>query len=95
MLPSRRATAKPGVHCYASGSFDTAPRLESRTGEGKGLFIVRDDCPNATCTLPLLQRSPKSLDDVDPNSESHIYHAIRYALQTDRSPHIRFRRVVW
>lgn len=42
-----------------------------------------------------LQRNAKNLDDVDPNSESHIYDAIRYALQADRSPHVRFRRVVW
>lgn len=45
-------------------------------------------------TLPVLQRNPKNLDDVDPNSEAHIYDAIRYALQADCSPHIRFRRVV-
>jgi hypothetical protein len=74
---------------------NTAPRPESRIREGKGLFIVRDDCPNTARTLPVLQRNPKNLDDVDPNSESHIYDAIRYALQADRSPHIRFRRVVW
>jgi hypothetical protein len=74
---------------------NTAPRPESRIREGKGLFIVRDDCPNTARTLPVLQRNPKNLDDVDPNSESHIYDAIRYALQADRSPHVRFRRVAW
>jgi hypothetical protein len=60
--------------------------------EGKGLFIIRDNCPNTVRTLPTLQRNPKNLDDVDPASESHIWDSIRYALQADRSPHISTRR---
>lgn len=89
-IRSQRAT-----RCCASGwqTPHRVPRVSIR--EGKGLFIVRDDCPDTARTLPVLQRNPKNLDDVDPNSEPHIYDAIRYALQADRSPHVRFRRVVW
>jgi len=71
---------------------NTGPRPDSRTREGKGLFIVRDHVPNTARTLPVLTRNPKNLDDVDPASESHIFDAIKYALAADRSPHVSFRR---
>ena len=71
---------------------NTAPRPDSRIREGKGVFIVRDHCPNTARTLPILSRNPKNLDDVDPNSESHIWDAQRYALAADRTPHISSRR---
>jgi hypothetical protein len=36
----------------------TSPRPDSRIREAPGVFIVRDDCPNAARTLlPILQRS--------------------------------------
>jgi hypothetical protein len=53
-------------------------------GEGKGLFIVRDDCPNVAPTLPALQRNPKNFDDVDPNSESQIYERLGYSRSAKR-----------
>jgi hypothetical protein len=71
---------------------NTAPRPDSRIREGKGVFIVRDHCPNTARTLPILSRNPKNLDDVDPASESHIWDAQRYALAADRTPHISSRR---
>lgn len=71
---------------------NTAPRADSRMREGKGLFIVKDQCPNVARTLPILSRDPKRIDDVDPACESHIYDTIRYALAADRSPHVSFRR---
>jgi hypothetical protein len=75
---------------------NTAPRPDSKIREGKGLFIVKDNCPNTARTLPILSRNPKNMDDVDPASESHIFDAIKYALAADRSPHVSFkRRQVW
>lgn len=71
---------------------NTAPRAESKIREGKGLFIVKDQCPNAARTLPVLSRNPKNADDVDPACESHIFDAIKYALAADRAPHVRFGR---
>jgi hypothetical protein len=71
---------------------NTAPRAESKIREGKGLFIVRDHCPQTVRTLPVLSRNPKKPDDVDPACESHIYDAIRYALAADRAPKFSTRR---
>jgi hypothetical protein len=71
---------------------NTGPRPDSKIREGKGLFIVKDTCPNTARTLPVLTRNPKNLDDVDPNSESHIFDAIKYALAADRAPHVSFKR---
>ncbi len=71
---------------------NTAPRPDSRMREGKGLFIVRDNCQNTARTLPTLQRNPKNTDDVDPASESHIWDAIRYALAADRTPRLSTHR---
>jgi hypothetical protein len=60
------------------------------------VFIVRDDCPNVARTLPMLQRAKNNLDDVDSSGEDHCYDAARYALQADRTPHIRTsRRQIW
>lgn len=71
---------------------NTAPRLDSKIREGKGLFIVRDHAPNAVRTLPVLSRNPKNSDDVDPACESHIFDAIKYALAADRAPKFSTRR---
>jgi hypothetical protein len=71
---------------------NTAARPDSKIREGKGLFIVKDNCPNTARTLPVLSRNPKKPDDVDPACESHIYDAIRYALAADRAPHFRSYR---
>ncbi|MGP8267298.1 MAG: hypothetical protein ACLQOQ_15170, partial [Beijerinckiaceae bacterium] len=70
----------------------TAPRPDSKIREAPGVFIVKDDCPNTARTLPTLPRNPKNLDDINPDSESHIYDAIRYALQADRTPRISTHR---
>ncbi|MGB8114718.1 MAG: hypothetical protein WCF22_13140 [Candidatus Sulfotelmatobacter sp.] len=70
----------------------TSPRTESGIREGAGVFIVRDECPQAARTLPVLPRSKKNLDDVDDASEAHIYDACRYALQADRKPHFSTHR---
>jgi hypothetical protein len=72
---------------------NTAPRPDSKIREGKGWFIVKDHCQNTARTLPVLTRSPKNLDDVDPACESHIWDAQRYALAADRSPHMRSYRL--
>ena len=68
---------------------NTAARPDSKIREGKGLFIVKEHCPNTARTLPILSRNPKKPDDVDPACESHIYDAIRYALAADREAQIR------
>ena len=70
----------------------TAPRPDSKIREAPGVFIVKDDCPNTARTLPTLPRNPKNLDDINPDSESHIYDAIRYALEADRTPRISTHR---
>jgi hypothetical protein len=72
---------------------NTAARPDSKIREGKGLFIVKENCPNTARTLPVLSRNPKKPDDVDPACESHIYDAIRYALAADRAPHFRSYRL--
>jgi hypothetical protein len=74
----------------------TARRPESRMREAPGLFIVKEDCPNTVRTLPVLQRSPKNLDDIDTGGEDHCADAIRYCLQADKAPHFSTkRRQVW
>lgn len=73
-----------------------SPRPDSRIREGKGMFVVKDDCPNFVRTIPVLPRSPKNPEDIDSNSEDHIYDSCRYMLQADRTPHVSFRRrQVW
>ena len=69
-----------------------APRADSKVREGKGMFIVKDDCPNVVRTLPILQRAKNNLDDVDSAGEDHAFDAARYALMADRTPHVSFRR---
>ncbi len=72
---------------------NTGPRPDSKMREGKGLFIVRDRCPQCERTLPVLSRDPKRIDDVDPACESHIWDALRYgSVMADRTPHVSFRR---
>lgn len=74
----------------------TAPRPDSRIREAPGLFVVKDDCPNFVRTIPVLPRSSKNPDDVNSESEDHIFDAVKYMLQADRSPHMTtFRRQVW
>ncbi len=73
---------------------NTAPRADSRIREGKGIFIIKELCPNTVRTLPVLTRDPKRPDDVDPSCESHIWDAIRYgAVMADRKPHFRSYRI--
>ena len=64
----------------------TAPRPDSLTREAPGLFVVKDDCPNFVRTVPVLQRSTKNPDDVNSESEDHIFDAVKYMLQADRPP---------
>lgn len=53
-------------------------RLEAAsTGEGKALYIM-DCCRAAISILPTLPRDSKILDDVDTDSEDHIYDEVRY-----------------
>jgi hypothetical protein len=74
----------------------TAPRPDSRIREAPGLFVVRDDCPNFVRTVPVLPRSSKNPDDVNSESEDHIFDAVKYMLQADRSPHMTtYRRPIW
>jgi hypothetical protein len=74
----------------------TAPRPESRIREAPGLFVVKHHCPNFVRTVPVLPRSPKNPDDVNSESEDHIFDAVKYMLQADRSPRmITRRRPVW
>lgn len=73
----------------------TSPRPDSRVREAPGLFVVKDDCPNFVRTIPVLQRSPKNPDDVNTEGEDHVFDAVKYMLQADRSPHFRTRRVEW
>lgn len=54
---------------------------------------MKNDCPNAARTLPILQRSKNNLDDVDSNGEDHAFDAARYALMADRTPHVSFSGV--
>jgi hypothetical protein len=74
----------------------TAPRPDSRIREAPGLFVVKDNCPNFVRTIPVLPRSSKNPDDVNSESEDHIFDAVKYMLQADRSPHMTTsRRQVW
>jgi hypothetical protein len=74
----------------------TAPRPESRIREAPGLFVVKHHCPNFVRTVPVLPRSPKNPDDVNSESEDHIFDAVKYMLQADRSPRmITSRQPVW
>ncbi len=53
-------------------------RLEATsTGEHKGLYIM-DCCRAAISILPTLPRDSKILDDVDTDSEDHVYDEVRY-----------------
>lgn len=53
-------------------------RLEASTdGEDKGLYFM-DCCRSAISILPTLPRDSKLLDDVDTDSEDHIYDEVRY-----------------
>jgi hypothetical protein len=81
-----------GYQLLCERLINTSPRAESGIREAPGLFIVRDECPQAARTLPVLPRSKKNLDDVDDASEAHIYDACRYALQADRKPHFSTHR---
>jgi hypothetical protein len=71
----------------------TAPRPDSRIREAPGLFVVKDHCPNFVRTIPVLARSTKNPDDVNSESEDHIFDAVKYMLQADRSAHIRSGRI--
>jgi hypothetical protein len=73
----------------------TAPRPDSRVREKRGLFVVKEDCPNFVRTIPVLPRSPKNPDDVDSEGEDHIFDAVKYMLQADRSPLMTSRRIGW
>jgi hypothetical protein len=74
----------------------TSPRPDSKIREAPGLFVVKDDCPQFVRTVPVLPRSKKNMDDIDTNSEDHIFDAAKYMLAADRSPHVSFnRRQVW
>ena len=70
----------------------TAPRPESRMREAPGLFVVREYCPQFVRTVPVLPRASKNPDDVDSESEDHIFDAVKYMLQADRSPRMTTRR---
>lgn len=87
--PGSRVT---GFQLLLGRLINTAPRPDSKIREGKGLFIVKDNCPNAARTLPILPRNPKNMDDVDSNAEDHCFDSARYALMADRSPHFSTRR---
>jgi hypothetical protein len=44
----------------------------------------------------VLPRSSKNPDDVNTESEDHIFDAVKYMLQADRSPYMTtYRRPVW
>jgi hypothetical protein len=74
----------------------TTPRPDSRIREAPGLFVVKDDCSNFVRTVPVLPRSLKNPDDVSSESEDHIFDAVKYMLQADRSPHMTTsRRQIW
>jgi len=74
----------------------TAPRPDSWIREAPGLFVIKDDCPNFVRTIPVLPRSLKNLDDVNSESEDHVFDAVKYMLQADRSPRMTIsRRQVW
>lgn len=47
------------------------------TGEGPALYFM-DHCRSAIAQLPTLPRDPEDLDDVDSESEDHIYDECRY-----------------
>jgi hypothetical protein len=44
----------------------------------------------------VLPRSSKNPDDVNTESEGHIFDAVKYMLQADRSPYMTtYQRPVW
>ena len=62
-------------------------RLEASVdGEGQGLYFM-DNCVEAINLLPILPRDVKNLDDVDTNSEDHIYDELRYRLLDTSANH--------
>lgn len=53
-------------------------RLEAAlTGEGPGVYFM-DHCRHAIAQLPVLPRDPDNTDDVDSESEDHLYDETRY-----------------
>ena len=44
-----------------------------------------DTCKSIIKNLPVLQRDPKKIEDVNTNSEDHDYDALRYRLSTKRT----------
>lgn len=91
--PGSRVT---GFQLLCERLINCSPRPDSRIREGKGIFICKDDCPQAARTLPVLPRSQKNPDDVDTNSEDHIFDSARYALMADRTPKFSTsRRQTW
>ncbi|MGD0332970.1 MAG: hypothetical protein ABSA90_06900 [Xanthobacteraceae bacterium] len=64
----------------------TAPPLDSLTRQGKGLFIVEQECPQFLRTVPVLARDKRWPDKVAENSENHLFDCCRYGLNFDTSP---------
>jgi hypothetical protein len=58
-------------------------RLQSSIdGEGPGIYFMQN-CMAAIETLPSLPRDDKKIDDVDTNSEDHVYDEVRYRVLKD------------
>ena len=64
----------------------TAPPMDSKTRQGKGLFIVEQECPQFLRTVPVLARDKRWPDKVAENSENHLFDCCRYGLNFDTTP---------
>lgn len=82
-----RSMEKEGVHWEHSNKSPGSrkiglqlarDRFESAlTGEGPALYIM-DNCRDTLSLLPVLPRDPLDMDDVDTESEDHVWDEIRY-----------------
>ena len=68
----------------------TAPRPDRRSRSSRR-FHREGRLPEHRTDVAALPRNPKNLDDIIPTL-SHIYDAIRYALEADRTPRISTHR---
>jgi hypothetical protein len=88
--PGSRAT---GFALMRERLIATAPGKESGFREAKGLFVVKEHCPQFVRTIPVLPRDEKNPDTVDTNTEDHIFDACAYALRYHTGPAVRSYRL--
>jgi len=90
--------ADKGPHSRVLGADQVRKRIKAtkRPPDGyretPGLFIC-EGCAQWLRTVPTLQRDAKIIDDIDTESEDHIWDAMRYRLRFDSRPLMTSRRI--